>query len=334
MSFRCSLSILLLVASLATLQAQRRDRPQRPPQDSKQFLRDVVAASGRLKYHGHRVMNVRGREYREGIWRSGARFRIEYFSDDKDVDGQILVNDGTNQWHYFKKENLIHKTPAWTDNRFRFVLDAIARPGPAPTIVAGERIAGKRTWLIVVGQPGPESAVHRLWVERRHKAVLKRETQFGDRVRMRWEFKSFSYHSEVSPEYFVLEIEGARIVTPREILINLSAEAKLGAFELSAGSGFLMYRARRVKSGDDQIGIASHYSDGRRFLILSVSNKPHGPRRERTRTPPSGNRPPRPEINRYTWKVGSYYLLIVGSAPVDELRRLAGTVRRIETDGS
>lgn len=333
MSFRCSLSILLLVASLATSHAQRRDRPQHPPQDSRQYLREVVVAAGRLKYHGQRVMHVRNREYREGVWRSGPRFRIEY-SGEAEVKGQIRVNDGTNQWHYFPKENLIHKTPAFTDNRFRFVLDAIARPGPQPRITEGERIAGKRTWLIVVGQPGPESAVHRLWVERRYKAVLKRETQIGDRVRMQWEFTSFTYLREIGEENFVLEVDGARIVTPREILINLSAEAKIGAFELPARSGYLMYRARKVKSGDNQIGIASHYSDGERFLILSVSMKPHGPPPERDRPPPPGNRSPRPEIQRYTWRIGSYYLLIVGSAPAGELRRLAGAVRRIETEGS
>ena len=333
MSFRCTLSILLVAASLTILPAQRRGGPPRPPQDTRQFVRDVVDAANRLKYRGHRSLIVRGREYSEGIWRSGRRFRIEY-SGEADVKGQILVNDGTHQWHYFPKENLIHKTPALSNNRFRSVIDFMERPGPAPRIMPGGRIAGKRVMLIVVGQEGPDSIVHKLWVEPHRKAVLKREIWFGDKLRMEWEFESFTYLRAVAEENFVLEIEGARIVTPREILINLSAEAKMSAFELPARSGFLMVRARKVESDAKQIGIVSHYSDGIRFLIISVSKKEHGKRPESTRTPPSRNRPPRPEIHRYTWKVGSYYLLIVGSAPVDELRRLAGTVKRIETDGS
>lgn len=318
----CRLSALIALALLA-LPAFAQRSGGAP--DANRLLDEVLAANRTLKYRGLRIVTFyfvregvkNERQVTELIVRDGAKSRTEYSGDDE-TTGQIAVDDGTTRFQYKPKENAIHRMPS-LQNETGGRLEQILRERRREFIVRvapGSMVADHPTFMIEL--QGKEGVVHRLWVERKGKAILKREISGPNTDRgMAYEFQTFQYLRTVPNSEFVIDKPGARIVDPMSRLLDDARKLGVVAYRLAPKSGFDLFDARGF-TVDSKVILRSTYGNGRVVVTLvqvkgDLDRKRLFERQDR-------------RINVHLWRDGVYNLAILGDLPQDDLSRLAGLV--------
>ncbi|HXH60166.1 MAG TPA: hypothetical protein VNI20_02280 [Fimbriimonadaceae bacterium] len=254
----------------------------------------------------------------ENIVRDGEKIRTEYVGQGESA-GQIAVDDGTWRLQYLPDKNEINKMPSLTRQNSERLEDLIhsVRDHFTIDIKPGKKIADYETLEITM--TSDRGFEHKLWVEKRDKAILKREFRGPDqRVGMSYEFQQFKYLKTVDPSEFTINKPGAKVVEPIDRLNSAAAKYGITPYKI-VGTGFMLSDSFGFESKDGRKGVRSTYGDGRKILTLV---QVLGDIQESRLTRP-GDR-----FNFFVWPDGDYKFALIGDFPKDELKRLSGFVRR------
>lgn len=315
----------LIVSGILAASALSLSQPK--PQDAERLLADVIRANEGLKCRGLRIVTFTSvhdgkpymRKLTESIVRDGARSRTEYSGDD-DMTGEIAVDDGEFRLQYKPKENVIYRMPSFlSESSERLGALLMKKDRPLNLRVSeGGTVASLPTMLLEVeGGPG---FVHRIWIEKKGKAILKREFKGPREDRgMSYEFQTFSYVRQVDPSEFVINKPGARIVGPEERLAILARQVKFEPARLYPNTGFALFDVRVFEKGEGAF-LRSSYGNGRQVLTLiqargELSRERFGRRGEA-------------RIQVFTWDAAGYRFALIGEFPLPELERISMLVRK------
>lgn len=295
--------------------------------NSDALLEQVVQANLALKCKGIRAVTWKyvGRDgkpgqmqFREVIVRDGKRIRTEYVGN-TDLAGQIAIDDGTNRLHYYPKENAIHKSPSLLnqDSQRLEMLMQERRKDYKVTIADGGKVATYPTYLITL--KSEKGFTHKVWVERRGKAILKREMSGPDPNRgSAFEFESFEYRRRIESENFQINKSDATVLDPLDRLALFAKKVEYTPYAISGDQKFVLYEAGSFETPREKAKVLrSTYGDGKRVLTLFQFRGSIEPDRLKGRF--TGVR---------AWKEDGYNFVLVGDLTSDELERLAKLVRR------
>lgn len=295
--------------------------------DSDRLLDEVLKANGTLRFRGLRSVTFRSmregqrqeRKIIELIVRDGNKSRTEY-SGDESVAGQIAVDDGINRYQYLPKDNIINKMPSLqtqTGGRLEFMFQ-LRRKEFKVLVREGGKVADLPTLQIeMVGNTGQ---IHRIWVEKHGKAILKREMSGGEPDRgMSYEFQTFAYQASVPHSEFVINKPGAKVIDPLDRLMSAAKKIGVEPYTIKSQSGFVLFDARGFQR-DDKSVLRSSYGNGRTLIsLVQVRGELN-----QERLLGQGER----KVRFYIWSDSPYNFAILGDLPPEELTRLAGFVRR------
>ncbi len=320
---------LLVFAFFAASGLSFAQRGGPPLPDQNTLLEEVVKANLGLKCKGIRVVTLRyvrdgkasSRKFREVIVMDGAKIRTEYTGDDQ-LAGQIAVDDGKNRLHYLPKENVINKSPSLQhQNTARLeMLMSEKRKEYTISVADGGKVGEYFTYAITL--KSPRGFTHKLWVEKRRKAILKRDFQGPDANRgTSFEFESFDYRDRIDSDEFKIRKPGATVLEPIDRLALAAKKVEYSSYAISGDAKFILYEVGTFEAGSEKVRVLrSTYGDGKIVVTLHQfrgtidPNRLGGREAVRTRT--------------HVWKEDGYNFVLVGDLPASELERLAKLVRR------
>jgi outer membrane lipoprotein-sorting protein len=223
--------------------------------DLPDLIKKVVDASGRLRYSGTRVVLLKfgpdQQRHVEIVKKAGPKTRIE-FPEEGSFRGQIIVETENERRHYFPEKNQIEVLPPRRDELNGRWLKMGRRGGPKPTfkIANGSVILGVPTKQVEVGAENG-FVFQRMWVDPRTGLVLKREMYGRDgTIQASSEFTKLDYSPDFSRSDFVLNVSGAKIVTPRDRLGELLQKEGYLNVSLSPKDPFKLESCRIQRIGN------------------------------------------------------------------------------------
>lgn len=290
------------------------------------LLDAVVKANMELRCRGVRKIVVRfekdgravSREFREVVIRDRQKSRTEYIGDDS-IAGQIAVDDGKNRYHYFPKENVIHRSPSLqhqNSERLELMMKE-RRKEYTIGLSEGGRVAEYSTYLLTL--KSSRGFTHKLWVDKGGKAILRRDFEGPDKNRgSSYEFESFEYRRRVDEDNFEIRKQGARVLGPEDRLALAAKKVEYTPYAVSGDSKFKLYESGTFEAGGDKVRILrSVYGDGKVVVTLHQFRGSLDPDKLKGR----GGRV-------HFWRADGYNFVLVGDLPASELERLARLVRR------
>jgi outer membrane lipoprotein-sorting protein len=291
------------------------------------LLDAVLDANLKLKCKGMRVITFRferdGKQtikrVKEYVVMDGEKIRTEFASDE--MKGQIAVDDGRFRFHYFPKDNVIHRSPSWQhQNTSRLeVLVNDRRKDYEIAVAEGGTIYRMPTYLITM--KNPKGFSHKIWVEKRGKAILKREFQGPDANRgTSYEYESFEYRRRIDSDEFKIEKPGVTVLDPTDRLALAAKKVEYAPYVIS-DARFKLYEVGTFEATEAKIKVLrSTYGDGKTVVTLHQF-------RGAMDTSRWGGREPGRMLTR-AWREGGYNFVLVGDLTASELERLAGLLRR------
>jgi outer membrane lipoprotein-sorting protein len=293
------------------------------------LLDAVVKANMELRCKGIRKVVIRfekdgraaSRQFREVVVRDGLKARTEYTGDDE-LAGQIAVDDGKNRYHYFPKENVIHRSPSLqhqNSERLELMMRD-RRKDYTVTVAEGGRVADLTTYLLTL--KSSRGFTHKIWVDKRGKAILRRDFEGPDKNRgSSYEFESFEYRRRIDDENFEIRKPGARVLGPDDRLALAARKVEYTPYAISGDPKFKLFEAGTFEApGGDTKVLRSVYGDGKLMFTLHQFRGSLEPDRLRGR---GGDR-----VRVHFWREDGYNFVLVGDLPATELERLARLVRR------
>lgn len=291
------------------------------------LLDAVLDANLTLKCKGMRVISFRFekdgkqsvRRVKEYVVMDGEKIRTEFASDE--MKGQIAVDDGRFRFHYFPKDNVIHRSPSWQhQNASRLeVLVNDRRKDYEIDLAEGGRVGDYSTYLVTM--KNQKGFTHKIWVEKRGKAILKREFQGPDPNRgTSYEYETFEYRRRIDSDEFKIVKPGASVLDPVDRLALAAKKVEYASYVIN-DSRFKLYEVGTFEATEAKIKVLrSTYGDGKTVVTLHQF-------RGAMDTSRWGGREPGRMLTR-VWKEGGYNFVLVGDVPATELERLAGLLRR------
>lgn len=288
--------------------------PNLPP-----ILLKAMAASGKLRYTGTRVVEFRKGpdtvRHEEYLIRDGAKLRIE-FPDTSPFAGQVIVEDGVVRRHFFPDKNEIHVLPPRRDEA-TMRLRRLTRPGSKMTFAteSGDRVAGYGTREVVVkDQAG--NVVQRMFIEPKSGLVLKRLLfdPVGAPVGS-FTFTKIDLHPTINPAVFRFSRQGATLVTPLDLLRRNLDDGPFVLRTLPPDSGYRLEFSRVMKPEGRPILMQIYTGNGRRLSLFQLEGDIDSDRLKRFA---------RDRDSAYSWQSDGRTFVLVGNMRQEELRALAG----------
>ncbi len=322
--FRYSLAFVALVAISASVPAQGPARQGRTAPGNHPLMRKMFEAAGTATYSGRRVIEFkRGVErmrHEELVLKSGPRMRIE-FPRGSAFEGQVIVETGAERRHYYPGRNEIHVLPARKDEALERLRGLIARLGPQGLSVAleGQAKVAKQDTSILSLRDGRGNRLMRLWIQPSTGVVLKRELydEVGAVVGL-FEFTEYNPSPLIRRTDFVLQREGATIVTPMDIAQRLIREHKFEPAFLPAEGGFRLDTAQLVENLPVPVLLLLYQSPHGPISFYQVAGKVNPERLARL----SGA-----GFKSFAWTKGTRSFVLVGSLEARQLQQLAARVQ-------
>jgi outer membrane lipoprotein-sorting protein len=320
-----ALLVLALVATSGLSLAQR----ARTPLDQEGLLEAVLKANLTLKGEGIRVVTIKFerdgkasiRQFKERVLMDGEKIRTEYTGDEQ-LAGQIAVDNGKDRLHYLPKENVINKSPSLQhQNTGRLeMLMGEKRKEYTVTVGEGGPVCQYPTFLITL--KSPRGFTHKIWVDKRGKAILKREFAGPDPKRgTSFEFERFDYRNRIDADDFKIKKPGATVLEPLDRLALAAKKVEYSSYAVSGDPKFVLYEAGTFEAGSEKVKVLrSIYGDGKIVVTLHQFRGTIDPERLK------GRDAVRTRV--YVWKEDGYNFVLVGDLPAPELERLARLVRR------
>jgi len=315
-----SLFIVLAAACAASAQSSRGNWQV----DKDRLCDDVVRVNQAVRYRGVRLVVFRfvrdgkpqSNTIKELVLRDGVKSRTEQILDD-DKPGSIAVDDGRFRLHYDPKNNVINKSPSLQhQNSARLEMLMRERRGEYDISVReGDRVADYSTYLITVKDK--RGFEHRLWVDRRGKAILKREVQGPEANQgVSFTFTTFRYLRSVEPSEFTIDKPGVKILEPIDRLVAAASKLELRPYRIVGDPKFQLYESFGLDRRGEK-SLRSTYGDGKVVVSLVQVQGDLDPEKLK-----------KEGLTVHVWKKDGYAFALMGSLTASELERLAKLVRR------
>lgn len=321
------LVFLVVALGALTLPATAQRGGRSGPIDKDKLCDDVVRANQSIKFRGVQVITFQfsrdgkseTRKIKELVVRDGAKSRSEQIMDD-DAPGSISVDDGKYRLQFDPKNNVINKSPSLQhQNSERLeMLMRDRRSEYEINVSESGKVADYPTYLIELKDK--RGFQHRIWVDRRGKAILKREMNGPDPNRgVSFVFTTFRYLRSVEASEFTINKPGVKVLEPLDRLIAAAKKVEYQPYRVVGDSKFQLYESFGFSAGGDDY-LRSTYSDGRMVLSLVQVRGELDESKLRLRGQES--------YTIHVWKKDGYAFALIGSLTSSELERLAKLVRR------
>jgi len=306
--------------------------------DGRDVLKHMLEAEGKVCFIAHEVTTLaRGPAVtsEQTVYRAGFRgMRMEYL-DPPNMKGEIRADDGKVLAHYIPADKVLKLRPSriagmreWASHSPRFSKEQNLQV----QLVGKDKIAGRDAYVVAIKphfrEHGP---THKFWVDAGKWIKLKsEEIAPSGTVLSTSYFTKIDFVSSIPDEKFRIEPPpGVRIEREEEHSRHISIEEarRAAGFRIlepsylppglkRAGAGVIPFRDGKI--------VVLRYTDGVNMLSLFqttgdklspkfLEHLRHGPTR-------SGG-----EV--YSWQVGKLNLTIVSRLPLDEVRRIAASVK-------
>lgn len=301
----------ILLTSLAPVSLAQRAPEQLPP-----ALRQALRKATTAKFSGTRTVEVmegaRRERYIEYVLRDGQRSRT-WFPASSAFAGQVIVETPRERRHFYPGKNEIYVGPPRREEAMARLFNLARTAGVRFQTRDGGKVAERNAIEITISE-GQGNPLQRIWIDREHGVILKRELfdRVGTRVGF-FEFSEISFSPRIAPTDFQLDRRGARIVTPKDELVRLVRENKMTLVHLPEAEGYRLDWVRRLPNNRVAV-LQQVYSKGDVNVSLFQAAAEV--------TLPMANRKPE-GFEALTWNHQGQSFALLGNVSGDELRRLA-----------
>lgn len=251
------------------------------------------------------------REVDERVIRSRGMLYISYSKDSILADQKIFERDGK-RYAFTISTNELRVTPGRSFDEVTRLL--IPPDATTPSVRAGERVAGRSTYLIET-KIGRDRGTHRMWVDSREFVILKRNfLDSQGKINGGYEIIEIDFNARISRSKFELP-KGAKLITVADDLRRIAKELEIFPFLIRA-SGFDFMNVGRMEHDGVKI-IRQFYMAGEKRVSLFVMKGSH-----RAEGFKSTDR-----VKIYRWESGGHTLVLVGDMSEAELAKLAKSVK-------
>ena len=288
------------------------------------LLRRVVDATGHLRYSGMRTVEFSAagivRSHTEYVLADGRRSRVDFPSDSA-YHGQVIVDDGKQRLHYFPGRHEVLRQPSGAEDAPSRVVEQIVA-GRAPreelSVTDGGLVAGRSCREVSISNRRGVLQQN-IWVDPDTGMVLKREvyTARGERI-ADFEFERIDYKAPIRDDDFKIQADGAKTVTPEDLLRQLQTRNQLRPVMLAAGSGSHLQSSRELLAGKVRLIQAVYLAKQGRVVLFQG--------RYAFSQEELGKAAPK-DVSFYTWSSGGEHYALVGKMDEGTLRRLAQSVQ-------
>ncbi len=306
----------LLVASIAVSMSVPLGFAQRNPEQMPPVLRQALRKASAAKFSGTRTVEVmegaRRERYVEYVLRDGQRSRT-WFPSGSSFAGQVIVETPRERRHYYPGKNEIYVGPPRREEAMARLVNLARSTGVRFKTQDGGKVAERPTVEITISE-GQGNPLQRIWIDREHGVILKRELfdRVGTRVGF-FEFSEISFAPRIVPSDFQLERRGATIITPKDELRRLVRESKMSLIHLPDSEGYRLDWVRRLPANRVPV-LQQVYTKGEFSVSLfQAAAEINLPMANRT---PEG-------FQAFSWNHQGQAFALIGNVSGDELRRLA-----------
>lgn len=305
--------------------------------DGRTVLKNMLEAEGEAVFIAHQVTTLaRGPAMtsEQTVYRAGFKgMRIEYLEPPA-LKGEVIADDGHVYAHLIPKEKILRVGPSrlkMLQKRMDEAHTGFKQGALNVSLVGKDRIASRDAYIIQVkpNHPG-RHPIRKFWVDSANWVKLKTEDVGPDGAVLSMSYYTMiSFVDRIDKDKFHIEApRGVRIVRqPEWATAPLSEIKKIAEFQVfeptylpkgfkAVGASLIPFRHSRL--------VVIRYSDG--VSSLSLFQTPG-----RVLDPKFLARlhegPVKPGQGMYSWKIDGVNLTIVSQIPMDEIRKVAASVK-------
>lgn len=291
-----------------------------PDNGSMELLEKIIQAAGRLRYSGTRTVELKFGpdqvKHIEYVLKDGNRTRIE-FPPEGSYRGQIIVETEIDRRHYFPDRNQLEILPPHRDELIGRLVKFLRKKGRGPRVAVldGPTIAGIDTKLVEISGGPNNGPIQRLWFDPVSYVVVKREVydKTGKTVAAS-EYTKIDLRPRFHGSDFRLEVPSAKIVTPRDKLLETASKGGFRNVSLPPKDPFKLESCRIQRIGDVSAFVQVYVNANGRLTLFQL----------RTSVDPRQlQRFGRGEVNAHSWQSGGSTFVLLGDLPEDKLRDIA-----------
>ena len=307
------------------------------PIDGPTVLKRMLEAEGRVAFTAHQVTTLaRGPSLtsEQIVYRAGFRgMRIEYIEPPR-LKGEIRADDGRALVHFVPKANVVKIGPsglAALRTRTEQAAQGFRKGNLSVELVGKDKIAGRTAYVIEVRPKLRRKApTRKFWVDSEKWVKLKTEDIAPDGT-----VASMSYYTKID---FVNAIpdEKFRFKAPPGVRVERRmAPAPVSIEKARELVGFRVLEPAYLPPGFKPAGamvqpfrrgklVVIRYTDGvSSFSLFQTPGRMLKPRfLERLHEGPV-----QPDKGIYSWRKGNLNLTIIGQLPMDQIRKIASSVK-------
>lgn len=221
--FVCATVLLVALAAAA--------RAQTPAADA--LLSAMLRADRTVQYEGtEQITREASPPVVMHVWRSGPKRRIE-FTAPPVMQGDVLVDNGTDVWRYHRSEKAAVQTKSTRGgaNSAQFIRRFEAK------VVGSATVAGRPCWIVALLPRGTKRTVRKFWLDRATKARLRIERFAADGHRTETAvFKSIKFGAVPESKFVWSAPAGTKITRTEGTLFMSLPQAQHAASWLRAPS--------------------------------------------------------------------------------------------------
>ncbi len=328
MRIRTIPTILILVALLGS--------GARAEIDAKTALKNMFEAERKVCFIGHEVTTItRGPALtsEQTVYRAGIKgMRMEFTSPDR-LKGEVRADDGHVLAHYSPQRKELKLRPSRMEPMQSWMHHAGGMFGDGhldAQIVGKDKVAGRTAYVVQINAHGREGSSRKVYIDTEKWVKLKTEeiAPGGTVVSMSY-FTKIEFVSSIPDDKFhITPPPGVHIEREmrRPDSMSIADAKKQAGFTVLQPSyvpdGFKLAGAAIIPFREGKI-VSLRYTDGVNAVSLfQTPGDRLSPRfLERLRQGPSRGG----EV--YTWQQGKMSLTIVGRIPMDQIRRMAQSIK-------
>jgi len=281
------LALLLAPLALSPLAA----RAQAPDADS--LVGAMMSAERTAQFSATETLPGKGEKFR--VWRDGRRRRIEWLAPSI-RRGDVLVDDGTNVWLYFRQDNSAIQTKSTPQRAGKMGKVFAAR------VAGSETVAGRKAWIVEVTSRKNNAVVRRFAIDAATKITLRRENLKAGKTSEKWALQNVSFGKIPASRFGFSPPSGASVTRTSGTLFVDLQPAQRGASWLGVPNfvpaGYAFESA--VVDGSKGEAWLRFSSGARRFSIFQQ------------RVASSETKEPQDVDGGLYWQRGGYRFLAVG----------------------
>lgn len=296
---------------------QRPARQWTVPAQVPPALKQALAAIGRLKFSGARLIEAKSGANRQShieyVLTDGPNSRVE-FPMESPLHGQIIVENGVDRKQYFPGRNEIEVGPAQRDEAIQRLIKMIQNRNINVTETQGGPVAGMQTELISLADR-MGNAKERLWIEPRSGMILKREIY--DKVgalQASFEFSQANLNPIIHAGDFEIRVKDAKVITPERRIEQIVKRQGYLDVRIPLGTPYRLEKVRVENIGVQQVFVQQYAGNGHRILLYQL----------KTAVDPNRlGKLERPDLQIYSWQAKGFSFVLMGDLSDAELRDLA-----------